>query len=202
MAKIFLIGVSCVGVTSIGRDLSLRIGHRFHDLGPLIEEELGMTMPVLNRHCFTMTERRKKCRPVLEGFIERNKDEDYVMALTPGSLMDHKWRAVKKEEDRVVVVIKDRPLNIMRRAVFYDDEQNVIKKRLNDRQKLMLLESIKEDISYFRRTHARGDIHVDIDGGSIAEASDMIIGRLREKGIITHVEEDIARCENLHRLIF
>ena len=202
MAKIFLIGVSCVGSTSIGRDLSLRIGHRFQDLGPLIEEELGMTMPVLTRQCFTMTEKRMRCRPTLESFIERHREYDYVMALTPGCLMDHMWRALKKEEDRVVIVIKDRPLNIMKRAVFYDDEQNVIKKRLNDRQKESLLEGIKQDMSYFRRSHARGDMNVDIDGGSVAEATEQIIKELVEMGVIDHIGNDVARCENLHRLIF
>jgi shikimate kinase len=77
--------------------------------------------------------------------------------------MDNYWRIVKKAGG-MIVVLKDKPENILQRITFYDIDSRPIEKHLTKKEKLLYLKEIKKDITYFRRTYARADLTVDITG--------------------------------------
>lgn len=178
MLKLFLIGVACVGASSIGEEISKRMGCNFYDFSFIIEEVEGKTMPRLHREFFTPHSMRKHCRPILESFIDQHSDEDYVLALTPSCLMDHYWKALKIEEGRTIVALEDRPENILNRVRFYDDDQRPLVIKLTSSQKRYLIKEIRADASYFRRTYKRADYQVDIDGRDVQGATDLILEAL------------------------
>ena len=175
MSKLFLIGVACVGTSSIGEEISKKMDCNFYDFSSIIENVKGKTMPRLHKEFFTPHSMREHCRPILESFIDQHVDEDYVMALTPSCLMDHYWKALKTEKGRPVIAIEDRPENIMNRARFYDDDQRPLIIKLTDTQKSNLIKDIRADATYFRRSYKRADYQVDIDGRNIQDAADLIL---------------------------
>jgi shikimate kinase len=63
----------------------------------------------------------------------------------------------------VTVAVHDTPENILERITFYDIDSRPIDTHLTEEQALYLKE-IKADISYFKRSYERADLHVTITG--------------------------------------
>jgi len=139
-----------------------------------IEAVEGKTMPRLQREFFSSRCVSQHRRPILESLIDQHADEDYVMALNLRSLMDFSWKALKTEENRIVVALEDRPENILRRIRFYDDDQRPLKIKLTSSKKAKLPKEIRASATYFRRSYKRADYQVDIDGKDIQAAADLI----------------------------
>jgi shikimate kinase len=72
--------------------------------------------------------------------------------------------AVLKDVDKIVVVLRDSPENILSRITFYDAESNPIRRTLNDRGRQYYLREIRKDSSYFARSFGKADLSVDING--------------------------------------
>ena len=64
----------------------------------------------------------------------------------------------------VSVAIHDTPGNIMERITFYDIDSRRIEKHLTDEERRLYLKEIKADISCFKRSYERADLHVTIVG--------------------------------------
>jgi hypothetical protein len=77
--------------------------------------------------------------------------------------MLHYWNMVKRAKG-TVVVLADTPERILDRIIFYDENSRPIEKTLNDREKRLYLNQIRQDISYFRRSYQKAHVTVDISG--------------------------------------
>ncbi len=64
----------------------------------------------------------------------------------------------------VTVAVHDTPENILKRITFYDIDSQPIDKHLTDEERRLYLKEIKADISYFKRSYERADLHVTIAG--------------------------------------
>lgn len=104
---------------------------------------------------------RKEASRVLKHLLLREDSRHCVIALPPSGLMDSYWKVVKAA-DGLVVVLQDRPENILKRITFYDIDSRPIQKNLTEREKHLYLQEIKKDIAYFARTYRRADLTVDI----------------------------------------
>jgi shikimate kinase len=98
------------------------------------------------------------CAVVLDRVVTANSD--CVIALPPSGLRDAFLRGVPG----VTVAIHDTPDNIMERITFYDIDSRQIEKHLTDEERRLYLKEIKADISYFKRSYERADLHVTIAG--------------------------------------
>ncbi len=160
--KIFLIGISCVGKTTIGRVLAGRLGYRFIDMDEEIERHFHCSLERLQGRFLTDYSFRKTASIVLR--MIGGEKENLVVALPPSGLRDAYLAVLKKVDRAVVVVIADSPENIVNRLVFYDIDSQPIEKRLTDKERRLYVREIKKDITYYRKSYDRATLKVDISG--------------------------------------
>ena len=84
--RVSLVGVSCVGTTTIGRILADRRGCPFFDLDEEVERHFGLSIERLQARFLTGYSYRKECAVVLEHIATANPD--CVIALPPSGLRD------------------------------------------------------------------------------------------------------------------
>src|SRR5438105_4152711 len=115
--RVSLVGVSCVGTTTIGRILADRRGWPCFDLDDEIERHFGTSIERLQARFLTGYSYRKECAVVLERIATANPD--CVIALPPSGLRDAFLRVVRRVPG-VTVAVHDTPENILERITFYD----------------------------------------------------------------------------------
>jgi shikimate kinase len=175
--RVSLVGVSCVGTTTIGRILADRRGWPFFDLDEEIERHFGLSIERLQARFLTGYSYRKECAVLLERIATANPD--CVIALPPSGLRDAFLRVVRRVPG-VTVAVHDTPENILERITFYDIDSRRIGKYLTEEERILYLKEIKADISYFKRSYERADLQVTITGldpEASAVAIDARLGR-------------------------
>ena len=143
--RVSLVGVSCVGTTTIGRILADRRGWPFFDLDDEIERHFGVSVERLQARFLTGYDYRKDCAVVLERIATANPD--CVIALPPSGLRDAFLRVVRRVPG-VTVAVHDTPENILERITFYDIDSRPIDKHLTGEERVLYLKEIRADISY------------------------------------------------------
>jgi len=167
--NIFLVGVSCVGKTIIGRRLAKEIGYKFFDLDLEIERYFKESIPDIQSQFSSDYFYRKDVSMVLRKIIEENKNNNFVVALPPSGLRDWYYKELKKT-DPLVIALNDSPGNILKRITFYDDDSVKIETKLNKREKQHYLREIEKDIKFFKKYNANADYQVNINGLNIKES--------------------------------
>jgi len=92
--QVSLVGVSCVGTTTIGRILADRRGWPFFDLDEEIERHFGLSIGRLQARFLTGYSYRKECAAVLERIATAT--QDCVIALPASGLRDAFLRVVRR----------------------------------------------------------------------------------------------------------
>ena len=159
--KILLVGVSCVGKTTIGERLAVLLEKPFFDLDEEIEKHFNTSIERLQNRFLTSYSYRKEVSPVLERIAAKNRD--CVIAMPPSGLRDAYLRVVKKL-DCVVIAIEDSAENILERITFFDIDSKPIEKHLTEREKKLYSREIRKDITYYRKSYQRAHLHVNIAG--------------------------------------
>jgi len=162
--RIFLTGVACVGKITIGAKLANLFGCQFFDLDREIERFFGTSVERLQKRYLTPYSFRIEASKALKEIVSRGEDgQNCVIALPPSGLMDAYWRVVKSAK-AAIVVLQDKPENILKRITFYDIDSRQIQKHLTEREKRLYLREIRGDMTYYGRTYKRATAAVDIAG--------------------------------------
>lgn len=168
--RIFLIGVSCVGKSTIGERLAALLNIAFFDLDTEVERYYGTSIERLQRRYLTMRQFREAASEVLALILSKPESQDCVIALPPSGLMEPYLQIVSKAGG-VKVALLDTPDNILARISFYDIDSRPIAKTLTKRELALHLLEIKKDIAYFARSNNNADFQVNIAGLNIDEAA-------------------------------
>ena len=177
--KICLVGVSCVGKTTIGKRLAERLGYTFFDLDTEIEHAFGTSIERLKAELLTEYSFRQKASLVLKHIASQQEKPHCVVALPPSGLMAPYYR-VLKQGACVTIALHDRPENILARITFYDRDSHPIHKALSATDKAYYLREISADITYFGQSHRQANWQVDIAGLGIEGSVAKIEALLRE----------------------
>lgn len=159
--KVLLVGVACVGKTTIGKHLAERLGCPFFDLDEEVEKFYGTSIERLQKRSKTMEEFRKKCASVLIYLTTGKCLDDFVIALPPRGLMGPYLRVVR-QVDGLTVALKDKVENILSRIVSYDIDSNPIEKHLTKAEERLYLNELKADLAYFAGSYRKADLTVDL----------------------------------------
>jgi len=161
--RVFITGVSCVGKTTIGAILASRLGCRFFDLDVEIERFFNTSIERLRNRFITAESFRNEAARALMHILGQPDSRNCVIALPPSGLMGRYLRVLKRAGG-TIVVLTDKPENILNRITFYDIDSHPIEKQLTDKEKLLYLREIKKDITYYRKSYDRAGFRVDITG--------------------------------------
>lgn len=178
---LYLVGMSCVGKTTIGRMLAEKIGYTFFDLDEAIEKYYKKPIERIQDDCSTMNQYRKNASVVLDHLLTSYKRS--VIAGTPSGLMFSYLQIYKKHQpsgDLYSVYLKDSFENILERITFYDKDSNPVTKNLDEKQKKWYLKEIKADFNYFKDSFIRADFQMDIENVSLEKIPDIIIDELNK----------------------
>ena len=167
--KIFLVGLSDIGKSTIGIELIKKIDYKFFDFDMEVEEFFNTPISHIQSQFITEYSYRVHLSVVLKKIIEDNENNNYIVTLPPSGLRDCYLRILKKM-DCVVIALHDLPENILERITFYDDDSNKINKILTEKEKKLYLREIKKDNTYFNKTYKRTKYHINLDGASVEES--------------------------------
>lgn len=161
--RIFLIGVGCVGKTTIGIKLAELLDVNFFDLDDEIERFFNTSIERLQNKFLTIHSFRNEAAKALIHLLNQAESLDSVIALPPSGLMGGYLRVIKISSG-ISAAITDNPENILKRISFFDIDSHFIKKKLSSKEKKLYLRDIKKDITYFGKSYRRANLQVDISG--------------------------------------
>ena len=177
---IYIIGISCVGKTTIGELLAKKIGYSFLDLDLEIQNYYGDSIERIQNECFSILEYREKASLVLDYLLSNCIDT--VIAGTPSGLKFSYLKVYKKHratKDLVSIHIKDSFENILNRLTFYDKDSNPITVHMDESKKKLYFKEIRVDYNYFKNSYARADLQINIENIPLDEIPAIIIKELQ-----------------------
>lgn len=93
---IYLVGISCVGKTTVGKMLAEAIGFSFFDMDEEIQNYYNNTIEWIQDGCSTMNGYREKASIVLDNLLSKNIDS--VISGTPSGLKFSYLKVYKKHK--------------------------------------------------------------------------------------------------------
>lgn len=93
---LYLVGISCVGKTTIGKMLAKNIGFSFFDLDEEIENYYNKPIDMIQNECSTMNGYREKASIVLDNLFSSGIDS--VISGTPSGLKFSYLQVYKKHK--------------------------------------------------------------------------------------------------------
>jgi shikimate kinase len=85
--RIFLTGVSCVGKTTVGKELAALLRVNFFDLDCEVEKFFGTSIEKLQNQFLTIHSYRDKASETLAHLLARPESRPSVIVLPPSGLM-------------------------------------------------------------------------------------------------------------------
>jgi shikimate kinase len=150
--KIYIVGISCVGKTAIGKLLADYLEFSFYDLDTEVEEYYQKPIEILQNVCLKMNGYRQKASVVLDELLKT--PENAVISGAPSGLRDAYLQVYKKHKkviDIKLVNIIDTPENILNRLTFYDVDSKLLDIELDENEKKKYLKKIIGDWNYFKK---------------------------------------------------
>lgn len=92
--RIFISGVSCVGKSTVGRQLAEATGYRFLDLDNEVEQYFGKPIFYLQKEGIGLESYRAKLALVLKNIVTEQRD-DYIIALPPSGFRSIYWKIIQ-----------------------------------------------------------------------------------------------------------
>ena len=116
---IYLVGISCVGKTTIGRMLADNTGLLFYDLDREVQKYYNKPIERIQNECITMGHFRQKASKVLDFLFK--KSANMVIAGTPSGMQYpylDVYKKHKKGKEIISISINDKPENVLKRLTF------------------------------------------------------------------------------------
>ncbi len=178
--RVYIVGISCVGKTTVGMLLAEKLGYDFIDFDSFVEKRFCSSIERIKNTCFNEHAYRDKVKHLLAEILKDFRD-NVVIAMPPGGLFRQYLNILKKNPDVITVTLKDSAENIMKRLVFTDIDSNLIEEEVvNADNYWRYLRAVKEDIEYFRDTHKKAKIQCRINGMDAKKAADFLAKLLAE----------------------
>jgi shikimate kinase len=179
---LYIVGIACVGKTTIGKLLAEKIGYSFFDIDLDIQNFYQKPIERIQDECFTMNQYRVKASKVLDKLLSNNNDS--VISGTPSGLKCSYYQVYKKhktDKQLYSIVIKDSFENVLDRLTFFDKDSNPIIEIMDDSKKKRYLNKIKDDYNFFKESYKRADIDIIIENIPLNKVPILIINEIQNK---------------------
>ena len=170
--RIILVGVSCVGKSTVGQLLADKHGFTFIDFDLEVEKRTGERITALKNRFLTEHGYRDHVNPVLGSLLNEYSD-NLIIAMTPGGMFQQYTKHYKKHDDLTIVALMDTAKNIVKRLVFYDDDSQLDPTyTVTPENYDYYYNDVKEDIAYFNPKYKNAHIHLSVKGRIAEEAAE------------------------------
>jgi shikimate kinase len=175
---IYLIGISCVGKTTIGKMLAEKIGYSFFDLDEEIQNYYKKPIERIQDECFTMNGYREKASIVLDKLFSKNINS--VISGTASGLKYSYLQVYKRHKNKELfsVCLNDSFENVLKRLTFYDKDSNPIAEKLDETKKKKYLKEIRADYNYFKDSYKRADFQINIENVRLEKIPEMMMEKI------------------------
>lgn len=163
--KVIIVGVSCVGKSTVGKILADEMGYKFFDFDFEVEKHFNSHITFLKREYPFERTYRQKVSVVLSIILKENND-DFILAMPPSGLMDNYWKIIRSDDSLITIVLRDKAKNILRRLTFYDDYSKPMDSPVTRENEKNYLRDISLDMEYFGRSYRKAKILKNVDGKS------------------------------------
>lgn len=180
--RILIVGVACIGKSTIGKLLAEIMEYNFYDFDIEVEERMNEHISSIKKRTLAFINEkgyRDEGKQILDDILSKNQDK-IVIAMPPGGLFQSYTAIINKHSNVLTIALKDKAENILERLIFYDDESKPIYNVLNKKNKLLYLSEIKKDIEYFSRTYRKAKLHFNIDGMTANEAAHALLKKIQQ----------------------
>lgn len=180
--KIYIVGVGCVGKTTIGELLAENMGYSFYDLDHKVEDYYGNPIEIIQNESYGIKDFREKASIVLDELFSTEGDaviSGTISGLTGAYLRVYK--KYKKTTNLISLHLYDKPENILERLTFYDDNSQLLQIYLSDEDRTKYLRKIKADYAHFKKSLERADLQISIEGLNLKKIIEQISKKLNTK---------------------
>ncbi len=167
--SVALIGFMGTGKTAVGRALAKKLGKKFIELDPFIEQKAGKTIPEIFRDGGEITFRELEIAVTKEAAGEK----DAVIACGGGVVLN-KINIDRLKKEAVIVYLTASPKAILKRTL-NDDEERPLLKVANPQQTIRELSRFRKPF-YERAT----DLTINTSRLSIDSVVEQIITKLKD----------------------
>lgn len=184
---IYLVGMGCVGKTTVGMMLAEKLGYAFFDLDEEVMKFYQKSIERLQNECLILNEFREKASVVLDQLFSKNID--CVVAGTPAGLKSaylKVFKRHKKDKELYSLHLYDSCENVLDRVRFYDVDSNRIEEPMSPAKRKRYLRDIKADYNYFKSSYERADVQVSIENTPLSDIPEKICGILVEQHALTY----------------
>lgn len=164
--KIVLTGFMGTGKTSVGREISRKLGYRFIDTDVLIEEREGCAISIIFKE-----KGENYFRKLEEDVIEDVSKEKNVVIATGGGVIKNRNNVENLRRKGIIIWLKASPEIILKRIMTEGGKRPLleVKEPLNEINKLL---------NERRELYKQGDTYVDTDYITSEETAEEIIEKL------------------------
>ncbi len=178
--RIYIVGVACVGKSTIGSVLAEKFGYKFIDFDWEVERQIGEHISAIKNKHYNEYGYREEVKHVLQNILDEYKD-NVVIAMPPGGMFRQYLEILKKNPDVLTIALKDSAKNILKRLTFYDDDSKLIEEDIvTDDNREAYYEEVKDDIEYFYTTHRKTKMKFNLKGMGIEEGSEELFLKINE----------------------
>lgn len=174
--RIYLVGLSCVGKSTLGKLLAEEYNYKFFDFDFLVMDiykknidkiKADFNPPLLDSEYQTLVS------PILEELLD-NEKKDIVLAMPPSGLFPAYAKILEKHSDILTIELRDNIKAIIKRLIYFDDARKSWPITINDENRNYYLNEIKEDIIYYKHANKAAKLKVHLSGKNIDGALDIL----------------------------
>ena len=177
--RIYIVGVACVGKSTIGELLAEKLNYKFVDFDWEVERRMEEHITQIKSRHFNGDGYRDEVKHILEDLLSENKD-DIVIAMPPSGLFRQYDDILKSHPDVIIIALKDKAKHILERTTFYDDDSVQIFNVVNDKNRHLYYKDIVEDIEFFGKSYKKADIKYFLNGRNVDDSVEGLLKALEE----------------------
>jgi len=181
--RLYLVGVPCVGKSTIGKLIAQRLGCPFVDFDLEVEKRMGQHIESLKKSCAGFNpeyEYRERVKHVLADVLIQNPI-DLVIAMPPGGMFGQYSRILHEHPDVVTIELQDDPINILNRIAFFDEETKPIEVQLDENSRAYYLRDIQRDVQYYKVPYQKVQMRFHLHGMNASEAADAFVLEIKDR---------------------
>lgn len=179
---ILLFGVSCVGKTTVGKELAEKLQWPFFDLDEVIKKRMNTTLDQFMRD-YPFAHERFRLKGVILSELINEQQSHAVIAVCP-IYYARNFNSLLKSDRILAIDLQDSAENIFDRLVFSDKNDNVYQdEEYKKLHRDYFIKEILKDIALVKRVYSKVERKYFIDNQPVQKVVDDLLRMIPESTV-------------------